>query len=156
MPPSDRWRLNLLILSLMVDYPRLREAEQRMCRILDHVDPLDFPPHCQSAQCGISRRSQWRSPRRSAEQWYLAKTYATDCGLSKQYLEDQGLVSLRTLWIGIHYPATAPDDFFEPPRADPHAWWCGEGRLITALYPISPPSAPNVTFPLFALSSAHL
>ena len=37
--------------------------------------------------------------------WHLAKTYATNSGLSKQYLEDQGLVSLRTLWIGIHYPA---------------------------------------------------
>jgi RNA-directed DNA polymerase len=39
--------------------------------------------------------------------WHLAKTYATNCGLSKQYLEDQGLVSLRALWIGIHYPAKA-------------------------------------------------
>jgi RNA-directed DNA polymerase len=39
--------------------------------------------------------------------WHLAKTYATNCGLSKEYLEGQGLVSLRTLWIGIHYPATA-------------------------------------------------
>jgi len=30
-----------------------------------------------------------------------------NCGLSKEYLQDQGLVSLRTLWIGIHYPAKA-------------------------------------------------
>ena len=29
-----------------------------------------------------------------------------------------------------------PDDFYEPPRADPHAWWCGEGRLNTVPYPI--------------------
>lgn len=38
-----------------------------------------------------------------------------------------------------------PDDFFEPPTrtpngnapgVDPHALWRGEGRLITALYPI--------------------
>ena len=39
--------------------------------------------------------------------WHLAKTYATNCGLSKDYLMDQGLVSLRALWIGIYYPATA-------------------------------------------------
>src|SRR3972149_3899154 len=31
-----------------------------------------------------------------------------------------------------------PDDFCEPPRADPHAGWCGEGRLITVPYPIMP------------------
>ncbi len=35
---------------------------------------------------------------------HLAKTYATNCGLSKGHLENQGLVSLRALWIGIHYP----------------------------------------------------
>ena len=29
-----------------------------------------------------------------------------------------------------------PDDFYEPPRADPHAWWCGEGRLEAVPYPI--------------------
>jgi RNA-directed DNA polymerase len=38
---------------------------------------------------------------------HLAKTYATNCGLSKEYLQNQGLGSLRTLWIGIHYPAKA-------------------------------------------------
>ena len=29
-----------------------------------------------------------------------------------------------------------PDDFCQPPIADPHAGWCGEGRLITVPYPI--------------------
>ena len=32
-----------------------------------------------------------------------------------------------------------PDDFREPPRADPHAGWCGEGRLNAVPYPISAP-----------------
>ena len=57
---------------------------------------LGSPKH-QAILTGLSRKGYW----------HLAKTYATNCGLSKQYLEDQGLVSLRTLWIGIHYPATA-------------------------------------------------
>jgi RNA-directed DNA polymerase len=39
--------------------------------------------------------------------WHLAKTLSTNCGLSNAYLEKQGLVSLRTLWIQIHYPAKA-------------------------------------------------
>ena len=37
------------------------------------------------------------------------------------------------------FPAKAPkDDFCEPPIADPHDGWCGEGRLNTVPYPISP------------------
>ncbi len=38
---------------------------------------------------------------------HLAKTLSTNMGLSKAYLEQQGLVSIRTLWIQIHYPAKA-------------------------------------------------
>jgi hypothetical protein len=30
-----------------------------------------------------------------------------------------------------------PDDFHEPPTADPHGGCCGEGRLITVPYPIT-------------------
>ena len=39
--------------------------------------------------------------------WHLAKTLSTNCGLSNAHLEKQGLTSIRALWIGIHYPATA-------------------------------------------------
>jgi RNA-directed DNA polymerase len=38
---------------------------------------------------------------------HLAKTWSTNMGLSKAFLEQQGLVSIRTLWIQIHYPAKA-------------------------------------------------
>ena len=38
---------------------------------------------------------------------HLAKTLSTNMGLSKAFLEQQGLVSIRTLWIQIHYPAKA-------------------------------------------------
>lgn len=54
-------------------------------------------PKLQAILTGLSRKGYW----------HLAKTYAANCGLSKEYLQKQGLVSLRTLWIGIHYPATA-------------------------------------------------
>lgn len=37
--------------------------------------------------------------------WHLAKTLSMNCGLGNEFLEKQGLVSIRTLWIGIHYPA---------------------------------------------------
>lgn len=37
--------------------------------------------------------------------WHLAKTLSTNCGLGNEFLQKQGLTSIRTLWIGIHYPA---------------------------------------------------
>ena len=39
--------------------------------------------------------------------WHLAKTLSTNCGLGNEFLQRQGLTSIRTLWIGIRYPATA-------------------------------------------------
>ena len=39
--------------------------------------------------------------------WHLAKTLSTNCGLGNEFLQRQGLTSIRTLWIGIHYPAKA-------------------------------------------------
>lgn len=37
--------------------------------------------------------------------WHLSKTLSTNCGLGNEVLQRQGLTSIRTLWIGIHYPA---------------------------------------------------
>ena len=54
-------------------------------------------PKYQAILTGLSRKGYW----------HLAKTLSTNCGLSNGYLEKQGLVSIRTLWIGIHYPAKA-------------------------------------------------
>jgi RNA-directed DNA polymerase len=51
----------------------------------------------QAILTGLSRKSYW----------HLAKTLSTNMGLSKAVLEQQGLVSIRTLWIQIHYPAKA-------------------------------------------------
>jgi RNA-directed DNA polymerase len=54
-------------------------------------------PKYQAILTGLSRKSYW----------HLAKTLSTNMGLSNAYLEKQGLVSIRALWIGINYPATA-------------------------------------------------
>ena len=48
-------------------------------------------------QTGLSRKGCWR----------LSCTLATNSGMTNRWLEEQGLVSIRELWIGIHYPATA-------------------------------------------------
>ncbi len=45
----------------------------------------------------ISRKGPWR----------LAKTLATQTGMTNRWLKDQGLLSVKDLWVNIHYPAKA-------------------------------------------------
>ena len=46
---------------------------------------------------GMSRKGPWR----------LSRTLATQTGMNNQWLKDQGLLSIKDLWVNIHYPATA-------------------------------------------------
>ena len=46
---------------------------------------------------GMGRKGQRR----------LARTLATQAGMTNQWLENQGLISIKELWLNIHYPATA-------------------------------------------------
>lgn len=37
--------------------------------------------------------------------WHLSRTLATQTGMTNQWISDTlGLVSIRTLWISLHYP----------------------------------------------------
>ena len=38
--------------------------------------------------------------------WHLARTLATQTGMTNQWLKEQGLVSVKELWVNIHYPTT--------------------------------------------------
>ena len=51
----------------------------------------------QAISIGLSRKGPWR----------LARTMATQLAMSNEWLEDQGLLSVKDLWVKIHYPATA-------------------------------------------------
>jgi len=46
---------------------------------------------------GLSRKGYWR----------LSRTLATQTGMTNQWLKEQGLVSIKALWVNIHYPAIA-------------------------------------------------
>lgn len=85
----DHWLRRRMRMCYLKRWGRARKRIGELIR-------LGSPTH-QAILTGLSRKGYW----------HLARTYATNCGLSKKYLEDQGLVSLRALWIGIHYPATA-------------------------------------------------
>jgi RNA-directed DNA polymerase len=45
----------------------------------------------------ISRKGPWR----------LSRTLATQTGMTNKWLKDQGLLSVKALWVHIHYPTTA-------------------------------------------------
>ena len=85
----DHWLRRRIRMCYLKQWGRARKRIGELIR-------LGSPKH-QAILTGLSRKGYW----------HLAKTFATNCGLSKAYLQDQGLVSLRTVWIGIHYPATA-------------------------------------------------
>jgi RNA-directed DNA polymerase len=46
---------------------------------------------------GLSRKGPYR----------LAKTLATQSGMTNKWLKEQDLLSAKELWVDIHYPATA-------------------------------------------------
>ena len=46
---------------------------------------------------GLSRKGPWR----------LSRTLATQTGMTNNWLAKQGLLSVKDLWVKIHYPATA-------------------------------------------------
>jgi RNA-directed DNA polymerase len=39
--------------------------------------------------------------------WHLSRTLATQTGMTNKWLKDHGLLSVKELWVHIHYPATA-------------------------------------------------
>ena len=45
---------------------------------------------------GSSRKGYWR----------LSKSLGTQTGMTNQWLEKQGLISVKELWVNIHYPTT--------------------------------------------------
>jgi len=48
-------------------------------------------------RAGLNRNSPWATARRLAAQ----------SGMTNQWLKEQGLISVKKLWVKIHYPATA-------------------------------------------------
>jgi hypothetical protein len=54
--------------------------------------------------------------------------------VGNKFLTQEGLVSLRDVWIKVHYGGPALRD--EPLIAEPHDGWCGGWRVETSGYPI--------------------
>ncbi len=76
----------------MCYWKQWRKCRTRVRNLLKNGVPLDY-----AISVGMSRKGYW----------HPAKTYATQMGMSNQWLKKQGLISVKELWVSIHYPATA-------------------------------------------------
>lgn len=74
----------------MCYWKQWRRAKKRIGELIK----LGAPRH-HAILTGLSRKGYW----------HLSKTLSANCGLGNKFLQKQGLTSIRTLWIGIHYPA---------------------------------------------------
>jgi RNA-directed DNA polymerase len=84
---SDHWLRRRI---RMCYWKQWRRAKKRIGELIKRG-----APRYHAILTGLSRKGYW----------HLAKTLSTNCGLGNDYLQKQGLTSIRTLWIGIHYPA---------------------------------------------------
>jgi RNA-directed DNA polymerase len=56
---------------------------------------------------GMSRKGPWR----------LARTMATQVGMTNKWLEEKGLISIKDLWVKIHYPGQIKPKEKKPARS---------------------------------------
>jgi RNA-directed DNA polymerase len=54
--------------------------------------------------------------------WKLSKTYATQLGMTNEWISQQGLVSLKELWSAIHHPESKPKARPEPEPVNLWGW----------------------------------
>ena len=57
---------------------------------------------------GVSQRQAVMTALSRKSFWHLSRTMATQWGMNNEWLESQGLVSMREIWIAFHYPAANP------------------------------------------------
>jgi len=76
----------------MCYWKQWRRCRTKVRNLLKLGTPLDA-----AISVGLNRKGPWK----------LARTYATQIGMTNQWLKGQGLISVKELWVNIHYPATA-------------------------------------------------
>ena len=57
---------------------------------------------------GVSQKQAVLTALSRKSYWHLSRTMATQWGMNDAWLQSQGLVSVRNLWIAFHYPAANP------------------------------------------------
>jgi RNA-directed DNA polymerase len=89
IPGIDQWLRRRIRMCYWKQWRYVRTKVRNLLRLGTH--PGVAIPMC------LSRKGPWK----------CARTLATQTGMTNQWLKDQGLVSVKELWVKIHYPATA-------------------------------------------------
>jgi RNA-directed DNA polymerase len=89
IPELDQWLRRRI---RMCYWKQWRKTRTKVKNLTRQGCPLDM-----AISVGMSRKGPW----------HLSRTYATQLAMNDKWLEDQGLISIKRLWVGIHYPATA-------------------------------------------------
>ena len=89
IPELDHWLRRRI---RMCYWKQWRKCRTKVHNLLKLGVPLKA-----AMSVGMSRKSFW----------HLSKTYATQLGMTNQWLKEQGLISIKDLWVNMHYPATA-------------------------------------------------
>lgn len=89
IPKLDQWLRRRI---RMCYWKKWRKTRTKVKNLTQLGCPLDM-----AISVGMSRKGPW----------HLSRTYATQLAMNDKWLEEQGLISIKQLWVGIHYPATA-------------------------------------------------
>jgi RNA-directed DNA polymerase len=88
IPEIDHWLRRRVRMCCWKQWRRCRTRVRNLLKLGTH--PGVAIPMC------LSRKGPWR----------CARTLATQTGMTNQWLKDQGLLSVKELWVNIHYPTT--------------------------------------------------
>jgi RNA-directed DNA polymerase len=88
VPETDEWIRRRVRMCYWKQWRRCRKRVGELLKL--------GVPQRQAVLTALSRKSYWR----------LSRTMATHWGLNGAWLEAQGLVSVRDIWIAFHYPAS--------------------------------------------------
>jgi len=89
MPEIDHWLRRRVRMCYWKQWRYVRTKVRNLLKLGTH--PGVAIPMC------LSRKGPWK----------CARTMATQTGMTNQWLKEQGLLSVKELWVSIHYPATA-------------------------------------------------
>jgi RNA-directed DNA polymerase len=88
IPEIDHWLRRRVRMCYWKQWKRFRTRVRNLLKLGTH--PGVAIPMC------FSRKGPWR----------CARTLATQTGMTNKWLMDQGLLSVKELWVNIHYPTT--------------------------------------------------
>ena len=89
IPEIDGWMRRRVRLCYWKQWRRCRTKVRELVRLGVNIHT--------AIRAGLNRSGPWAMSRRLASNW----------GMTNKWLQDQGLISVKELWVKIHYPATA-------------------------------------------------